>query len=455
MPIEQRTWGMTKVHIFVKSLKMSYHKLKVAVIGAGASGLCAARHLLSRPQIFALPVVYELSDCVGGTWVYTDRVGKDVNGLPIHSSMYRDLRTNIPKEVMCFPDFSFDTRLPSFIHHSDVKLYLEQYTDHFEIKPHIKFRTHVEQLNPVFETTGDAQSSWEVTSLNLNSHCRSTERFDSVIVCNGHYSDPFIPHISEIEHFKGQIMHSHEYRFAEPFTGKNLVLLGAGSSGIDIALELSLVANKVVLIHNHSPISSPLPPNFLLVKGVNRFSETGVICNDGMEYPADVFMFCTGYNYSFPFLGEEVGLKVKDHRVTPLYKHIVHTSFPTLFFIGLCKTVCPFPFFQSQVLFVLASLDGTYKLPPKAEMDAVTEHEYQTSLQSGIAHRHFHKLDSLQWSYNAELAHLSKTDPMPPVTRDLYEANKKIRKQDLCNYKRSNYKIVSNDTWITVNPKPL
>ncbi|XP_020369843.1 flavin-containing monooxygenase FMO GS-OX-like 3 isoform X1 [Rhincodon typus] len=434
---------------------MNYHKLKVAVIGAGASGLCAARHLLSRPHVFAPPVVYELSNCVGGTWVYTDKVGRDDYGLPIHSSMYRDLRTNLPKEVMSFPDFPFDSQLPSFIHHSDVRSYLEQYADHFEIQPHIKFRTHVELLNPVSGTTGDAWNSWEITSLNLNNHCRNTERFDSVIVCNGHYSEPFIPHIPEIEHFKGQKMHSHEYRFAEPFTGKNMVLLGAGPSGTDIALELCSVAKQVVLIHDHSLITSSMPPNFLQVKGVNRFSEKGVICNDGIEYPADVFMFCTGYKYSFQFLGKNVCLEVKDQRVTPLYKHIVHTTFPTLFFIGLCMTVCPFPLFHSQVLFALASLDGTYKIPPKVEMDAITEHEYQFCLQNGIPHRHFHKLDSRQWGYIAELAQLSKTDSIPPVTRDLYEANKKFRNQDLCNYKRFNYKIVSHDTWITVKPKPL
>ncbi|XP_051884476.1 uncharacterized protein zgc:77439 [Pristis pectinata] len=434
---------------------MTVRQLKVAVIGAGASGLCAARHLLAKPHVFAPPVVYEQSDCVGGTWVYNERTGNDDYGLPIHSSMYRDLRTNLPKEVMGFPDFPFEARPPSFIHHSDVRSYLEKYTDRFEIRPHIKFLTYVELVNPVSGPTGDVQSSWEVTSLNLKSHSRSMERFDSVIVCNGHYSDPFIPHIPEIEHFKGQTMHSHEFRFAEPFTGKNLVLLGAGPSGIDIALELCSVAKQVVLIHKHSFISSHLPPNCLLLKGVNRFSQTGVICNDGMEYPADVFMFCTGYNYSFPFLAREVGLNIKDHRVTPLYKHIVHTTFPTLLFIGLCKTVCPFPLFHCQVLFALATLDGTCKLPPKPDMDAVTECEYKSCLQNGISHRHFHKLDSLQWNYIDELVHLAKSDPLPPVTKDLYEANKEMRKQDLCNYKRFNYEIVSPDTWIKVNPKPF
>lgn len=434
---------------------MSGRQLQVAVIGAGASGLCAARHLLAKPHIFAPPVVYEQSTGVGGTWVYTERTGKDDHGLPIQSSMYRDLRTNLPKEIMGFPDFPFEASPTSFIHHTDVKSYLEKYTEHFEIQRHIKFLTYVELLKPVSRPTEDAHSSWEITSLNLKSQSRSLERYDSVIVCNGHYSDPLIPHIPGIENFKGQSMHSHEYRFAEPFRGKNLILLGAGSSGIDIALELCLVANQVVLVYKDSFTSSLLPSNCLLVKGVNKCSQTGVIGNDGIEYPADVLMFCTGYNYTFPFLAKDVGLNVKDHRITPLYKHIVHTTFPTLFFIGICKTVCPFPLFHNQVLFALASLDGTYKLPSKSKMDATTEHEYQSSLQNGIPHRHFHKLDSLQWEYNNELRSLAKRDPLPPVFKDLYEANKEIRKQDLCNYKRFNYKIVSHDTWIKVSPELL
>ena len=81
---------------------------KVCVIGAGAAGLCAARHLLAAtPGV--TPVVFEQSGVLGGTWVYTDEVGREGrHGLPIHSSMYKNLRTNLPKEVMAFPDFPFD-----------------------------------------------------------------------------------------------------------------------------------------------------------------------------------------------------------------------------------------------------------------------------------------------------------------------------------------------------------
>ena len=64
---------------------------RVAVIGAGAAGLCAARYLADKPNSFE-PVVFEKADCIGGTWVYTEETGQDQYGLPIHSSMYKNLK---------------------------------------------------------------------------------------------------------------------------------------------------------------------------------------------------------------------------------------------------------------------------------------------------------------------------------------------------------------------------
>lgn len=63
--------------------------MHIAIIGAGAAGLCAARHSLAAGYDV---VVFEQTSDVGGTWVYTDQVGKDEYGLPIHSSMYHGLR---------------------------------------------------------------------------------------------------------------------------------------------------------------------------------------------------------------------------------------------------------------------------------------------------------------------------------------------------------------------------
>lgn len=65
-------------------------KIKVCVIGAGAAGLCAVRHLAGNSRFET--AMYEQTSDIGGTWVYNEQVGLDENGLPIHSSMYRNLR---------------------------------------------------------------------------------------------------------------------------------------------------------------------------------------------------------------------------------------------------------------------------------------------------------------------------------------------------------------------------
>lgn len=64
---------------------------RVCVIGAGAAGLCAARHLIVDPSVRSVDVL-EQAGQLGGTWVYTENVGYDDFGLPIHTSMYKSLR---------------------------------------------------------------------------------------------------------------------------------------------------------------------------------------------------------------------------------------------------------------------------------------------------------------------------------------------------------------------------
>lgn len=64
---------------------------RMCVIGAGAAGVCAARHLLVEDCVSEVDVL-EQAQQLGGTWVYTENVGYDSFGLPIHTSMYKSLR---------------------------------------------------------------------------------------------------------------------------------------------------------------------------------------------------------------------------------------------------------------------------------------------------------------------------------------------------------------------------
>lgn len=65
-----------------------FSEKKIAVIGAGITGLCAAKHAIAHGYDVT---VYEQTSAIGGTWVYTDRAGTDEYGLPIHTSMYKNL----------------------------------------------------------------------------------------------------------------------------------------------------------------------------------------------------------------------------------------------------------------------------------------------------------------------------------------------------------------------------
>ena len=71
------------------------------------------------------------------------------------------------------------------------------------------------------------------------------EKFDAVIVCNGHYSDPRRPDIPGMAEFPGRLLHSHSYRRNEPFKGMTVVVIGASASGEDISREIAHVADKV------------------------------------------------------------------------------------------------------------------------------------------------------------------------------------------------------------------
>lgn len=64
---------------------------KIAIVGAGPSGICCAKNALENGHDVT---VYERNSEVGGTWIYSDRIGNDEYGQPIHSSMYKGLRYN-------------------------------------------------------------------------------------------------------------------------------------------------------------------------------------------------------------------------------------------------------------------------------------------------------------------------------------------------------------------------
>lgn len=94
----------------------------------------------------------------------------------------------------------------------------------------------------------------------------------------------------------------------------------------------------------------PLPDSLEQKPLVTRLNGSRAFFEDGTSEEIDDILFCTGYNYTFPFLSSTCGVKIVDNYVHPLYKQIVSIEHPTLAFIGLPFTVCPFPLFDIQVI---------------------------------------------------------------------------------------------------------
>ncbi|XP_057886608.1 dimethylaniline monooxygenase [N-oxide-forming] 2-like [Melospiza georgiana] len=210
---------------------------RVAVIGAGAGGLASIKCCLDEGLE---PTCFESSEDIGGVWRYTDSTDSR------RITVYRSVITNTSKEMSCFSDFPFPEDFPNYLPHSLVLEYLRMYTQHFDLLRHIRFQTTVLSVRkcPDFSTSGQ----WEVVT---ESHgVRESHVFDAVMVCTGHYQEPYLPLASfpGIEsRFKGQYLHSWEYRDVQAFRGKRVLVLGIGNTGGDLSVELSRVAAKVFL----------------------------------------------------------------------------------------------------------------------------------------------------------------------------------------------------------------
>lgn len=184
-------------------------KGRVLVIGAGVSGICAAKNAVAKG--FAV-TVYEQTDNLGGLWNYTDQTGVDENGITTNY-MYKDLRTNVPKEIMRYLDYDVPVRNKSFLNTEEVLAYLKSYATHFNIADLVQFKHQVIRVLPTKDKL------WEVLVKDLKSGSYSTEIFDFIMVCNGQQTCPFWPEIKGQDLFKGRKRHCIDFRRKEEFKG--------------------------------------------------------------------------------------------------------------------------------------------------------------------------------------------------------------------------------------------
>jgi cation diffusion facilitator CzcD-associated flavoprotein CzcO len=386
---------------------------RVCLIGAGSSGIAAAKALHERGIPFDC---FEKSDRVGGNWVFENR-----NGM---SAAYRDLFINTSRPRMEYSDFPMPDSYPDFPHHTQIAAYFEHYVDHFGLRELITFETGVEHA------TRDEHGTWTV-ELDTG----ETRHYDALLVANGHHWDTRWPEpaFPGADSFQGSQMHAHSYIDNSIFAGKRVVVLGMGNSAMDIAVESSYVAERTYLaarrgvwivpkyvfgkpvdqLRNDPRIPFKIrqritqqlvrsyagpPERYGLPKpdhrlgdahptisgrildriqhgtiepkpNIERFEGTRVRFADGSEAEVDVVVYCTGYKITFPFFDEGFISAPENH--IELFRRVFQPDIPNVFFIGLLQPLgAIMPLAEAQGAWVADHLVGDYALPTAAEMRA-------------------------------------------------------------------------------------
>jgi dimethylaniline monooxygenase (N-oxide forming) len=387
---------------------------RVAVIGAGAAGLCSAKYLLARGVDV---VVFEIGSAIGGLWVY-----QNDNGL---GPAYRSLHLNSEARVTAYQDFPFPQGTPLFPDHVQVRQYLEAYAQRFDLVRHIRFRARV--LDVRAQAAG-----WR-----LRIEGAPDEDFDAVVVASGHQGVPMHP--AWKDDFTGEYLHSHSYRVPEPFRDKRVLVVGMGNSAVDIASDICVVTRSTtisarspvlvmprvlfgvptarvlgklekpwmpwplrrtirefltLIVHGRMeqwgfvtpktrthPTSHPsLMAHFVWDRirarpGIASVHGTEVRFVDGSSEVFDTVIAGTGYAVDLPFLAPE--LRPLDGHRLGLFLRVVHPRQRGLFFAGMFNVAGGgnIRMMDDQAQWIAALVCGDETLPAESHMHGVMEQE--------------------------------------------------------------------------------
>ncbi|KAI4335169.1 hypothetical protein L6164_013839 [Bauhinia variegata] len=215
---------------------------KIAIIGAGVSGIAAAKQLSHHN-----PIVFEASNSIGGVWRHCS----------YHSTKLQSSRRDYE-----FTDFHWPDRdNPEFPSHVQILDYLHSYAEHFDLLKYIKLNSKVVEIRFVgdreaadfgglavdYGTLMPGQPVWEVAVQTNESDTVQWYAFEFIVVCTGKYGDvpkiPAFPRNKGPEVFKGKVLHTLDYckldqeASVELLKGKKVAVVGYKKSAIDLAME--------------------------------------------------------------------------------------------------------------------------------------------------------------------------------------------------------------------------
>ncbi|MBU6364607.1 MAG: NAD(P)/FAD-dependent oxidoreductase [Gemmatimonadetes bacterium] len=385
--------------------------LRIAVIGAGPSGIAAIKNLLDAG--FTDVTGFDRNAAVGGNWLFDPG--------STHSSVFETTHIISSKTLSSYQDYPMPASYPDYPSHAQLAAYFQGYADRFGVTPRVRFGTEVRSAEPL---PGDC---WELRWTDAAGDHAAT--FDALVVANGHHWRPRMPEYPG--HFTGTLLHSHDYKRAAPFAGQRVLVIGGGNSACDVAVETARVSAATDISCRRGywivpkfifglpadvvaqrtrwlprPLRGWLNASLLrLLQGPNaryglpepdhpfgathptvnsellyalrhghigarrdiaRYDGRTVHFTDGTRGEYDVIIACTGYWIAHPFFRPDV---IDFSRgPVPLYLRMFPARYPTLSFIGLFQPLgCIWPAAELQAKLLALRLTGRWAPPTDLE----------------------------------------------------------------------------------------
>ena len=214
------------------------------MVGAGPAGLAAAAMLQGRG---IETVTLERTASVGASW----------------RGRYDALRLNSVRWISSLPGLVLDRRLGRFVGRDDFVAYLEQYAALHRID--VRHGVSVDRLDP-------EPGGWRASTSVGEWHARA------VVVATGYDHSPVIPSWPGRASFEGELVHAATYRNPGPYIGCDVLVVGSGSTGAELALDLARGGARRVLLSVRTPpnlfprqwLGMPLQALSLLGPGAER-----------------------------------------------------------------------------------------------------------------------------------------------------------------------------------------
>ncbi|TKY74185.1 indole-3-pyruvate monooxygenase YUCCA11 [Spatholobus suberectus] len=189
-------------------------EVPVVIVGAGPAGLATAACLnkLSIPN-----VVLERDDCHASLW---------------RKRTYDRLKLHLGKEFCNLPHMPFPSCFPTFVPRIDFLRYIDNYVTRFKIS--IRYNRNVESAS-----LSDNVGKWRAVVKDTASNADEVYVAEYLVVATGENSEGYVPKIDGLEGFEGEYMHCSKYMNGRDVYAKNVLVVGCGNSGMEIAYDLS------------------------------------------------------------------------------------------------------------------------------------------------------------------------------------------------------------------------